>query len=99
MKTKPLELLLEPLDNTRLANLCGVLDENLRQLETAYDVEIARRGENFRVSGDPVQSQRAVVALRHFYSVAKDHLSVDAIQLGLIELSNRGLPEPGAPRC
>ncbi|MBL8476570.1 PhoH family protein [Methyloversatilis sp. XJ19-13] len=97
MKTKPLELLLEPLDNTRLANLCGVLDENLRQLETAYDVEIARRGENFRVSGDPVQSQRAVVALRHFYSVAKDHLSVDAIQLGLIELSNRGLPEPGAP--
>ncbi|MDP3874482.1 MAG: PhoH family protein [Pseudomonadota bacterium] len=97
MKTRPLELLLEPLDNTRLANLCGVLDENLRQLETAYDVEIARRGESFRVSGDPVQSQRAAVALRHFYSVAKDHLSVDAIQLGLIELSNRGLPEPGAP--
>jgi phosphate starvation-inducible PhoH-like protein len=97
LKTKPLELLLEPLDNNRLANLCGVLDENLRQLETAYDVEIARRGESFRISGDLVQSQRAAIALRHFYNVAKDHLSVDAIQLGLIELSNRGLPEPGAP--
>ena len=41
---KHLELVLEPLDNQRLANLCGALDENLRQLETAYDVEIARRG-------------------------------------------------------
>lgn len=97
MKTKPLELLLEPVDNLRLANLCGVLDENLRQLETAYDVEIARRGESFRVSGEPAQSQRAIAALRHFYSAAKEHLTVDAIQLGLIELSNRGLPDPGAP--
>ncbi len=97
MKTRPLELLLEPVDNLRLANLCGVLDENLRQLETAYDVEIARRGESFRVSGEPAQSQRAIAALRHFYSVAGEHLTVDAIQLGLIELSNRGLPDPGAP--
>jgi phosphate starvation-inducible PhoH-like protein len=97
LKTKPLELLLEPVDNLRLANLCGVLDENLRQLETAYDVEIARRGESFRVSGEIAQSQRAIAALRHFYSVAKEHLTVDAIQLGLIELSNRGLPDPGAP--
>jgi phosphate starvation-inducible PhoH-like protein len=97
LKTRPLELLLEPVDNLRLANLCGVLDENLRQLETAYDVEIARRGESFRVSGEPAQSQRAIAALRHFYSVAKEHLTVDAIQLGLIELSNRGLPDPGAP--
>ncbi len=97
MKARPLEFLLEPLDNVRLANLCGVLDENLRQLETAYDVEIARRGESFRVTGDPAQSQRAETALRHFYGLAKEHLSVDAIQLGLIELSNRGLHEQSAP--
>jgi phosphate starvation-inducible protein PhoH and related proteins len=97
LKPKPLELVLEPLDNTRLANLCGVLDENLRQLESAYDVEIARRGERFRVSGETAQSQRAATALRHFYSVAGDHLSVDAIQLGLIELSNRGRSDETAP--
>lgn len=97
MKTRPLELVLEPLDNTRLANLCGVLDENLRQLETAYDVEIARRGERFRVSGEPGQSQRAAAALRHFYAVATEHLSIDAIQLGLIELSNRIAAEPATP--
>ena len=97
MKPRPLELVLEPLDNARLANLCGVLDENLRQLETAYDVEIARRGERFRVSGEPGQSQRAAAALRHFYAVATEHLSIDAIQLGLIELSNRIAAEPAAP--
>ena len=36
-----------PVDNQRLANLCGALDENLRQIETALDVSIARRGERF----------------------------------------------------
>jgi phosphate starvation-inducible PhoH-like protein len=97
LKPRPLELVLEPLDNTRLANLCGALDENLRQLETAYDVEIARRGERFRIGGEPPQSQRAAAALRHFYAVATEHLSIDAIQLGLIELSNRIAAEPAAP--
>ena len=42
---KPLEIVLDPPDNGRLANLCGVLDENLRQIATAYDVEISRRGD------------------------------------------------------
>jgi phosphate starvation-inducible PhoH-like protein len=38
-------------DNTRLANLCGPLDENLRQLEERLAVRIRRRGDSFRVSG------------------------------------------------
>ncbi len=33
-----------------LANLCGALDENLRQIETALDVTIARRGERFTIA-------------------------------------------------
>ena len=36
-------------DNHRLANLCGVMDENLRQIEAALNVNIARRGEVFNV--------------------------------------------------
>ena len=43
LKTRPLEFVLSPVDNQRLANLCGTLDENLRQIETALDVTIARR--------------------------------------------------------
>ena len=40
-----------PVDNARLQNLCGPLDENLKQIETALDVSIARRGEGFKVVG------------------------------------------------
>ena len=40
-----------PVDNTRLAALCGPLDANLRQIETALDVTISRRGERFSIAG------------------------------------------------
>ncbi len=53
MKAKPVEFVLSPVDNQRLANLCGALDENLRQIEAAYDVAISRRGERFTVHGHP----------------------------------------------
>ncbi len=98
MKARPIDVVLSPVDNQRLANLCGALDENLRQIETAYDVAIARRGERFTVRGHPAQSAQAATALQHFYAEAGEHLSVDAIQLGLVELANRGQagrPAPG----
>ncbi|MBK1681334.1 PhoH family protein [Rhodocyclus tenuis] len=86
---KARELLLSPFDNHQLANLCGALDENLRQIETALDVSIARRGERFTLRGESGQTERAATVLEHFYAQAKDGLSVDDIQLGLIELLNR----------
>jgi phosphate starvation-inducible PhoH-like protein len=89
LSAKPYEVHLTPLDNVRLANLCGSLDENLRQIETAYDVAIARRSEHCRISGDPVQARLAAQALQHFYELAKEPLSVDEVQLGLIELARR----------
>jgi phosphate starvation-inducible PhoH-like protein len=97
LKTKPLEVIVAPLDNQRLANLCGALDENLRQIEAAYDVAIARRGERFTLRGDAPQAAHAARAIEHFYSMAKAHLSVDDIQLGLIELANRGQAGKPAP--
>lgn len=45
--------MLEPADNNRLANLCGQFDEHLRQIEHRLDVEIASRGNRFRVTGRP----------------------------------------------
>lgn len=94
---KPTEITLHPLDNVRLANLCGVLDENIRQIETAFDVTIARRGEHFTLHGSVPQAQAAVRALRHFYECADVSLSVDDLQLGLIELSNLSQAVPLAP--
>ena len=43
---------LEPADTERLANLAGPFDGHLRQVELALGVEIANRGNIFRVSGD-----------------------------------------------
>ena len=45
--------MLEPADNDRLANLCGQFDEHLRQIERRLNVEIASRGNRFRVTGQP----------------------------------------------
>ena len=47
------DIVLEPVDNGRLANLCGQFDEHLRQIESRLDVEIASRGNYFRVTGNP----------------------------------------------
>ena len=47
------DLLLQPADNERLANLCGQLDEHLRQIERRLGVEINNRGHQFRVIGEP----------------------------------------------
>ena len=85
-------LTLAPLDNRALANLCGPLDANLRQIEAAYDVAIAHRGETFTIAGSHAQSAQAAEALRRFYGHAEKPLSVDDIQLGLIEISRRDGP-------
>jgi phosphate starvation-inducible PhoH-like protein len=85
--TRPLEVRLDPVDNQRLARLCGVLDANLRQIESALDVSIARRGARFSIRGAPRQAARAQAALEHFYQKASDELTLDDLQLGLTELA------------
>jgi len=42
---------LEPIDNDRLINLCGLLDKNIRQIESFFDVEISNRGNSFKITG------------------------------------------------
>jgi phosphate starvation-inducible protein PhoH and related proteins len=86
MASKAVEVRLEPVDNQRLARLCGALDQNLRQIESALDVTIARRGGKFTVRGE--HAQRAAQALEHFYDRASGDLTVEDVQLGLTELSN-----------
>ena len=83
----PLELSFTPVDNERLANLSGVLDENLKQIESAFDVSIARRGEHFSISGQPEPSRLAAEALQRFYQQAGQSIGLEEIQLGLIEIT------------
>jgi phosphate starvation-inducible protein PhoH and related proteins len=86
-RAKPVEVRLDPVDNQRLARLCGTLDSNLRQIESALDVIIARRGGRFTVRGE--QAQRAAQALEHFYDRASGDLSLEDVQLGLAEIAQR----------
>ncbi|WP_114649959.1 PhoH family protein [Pseudothauera hydrothermalis] len=91
------EVVLEPVDNQRLANLCGALDQNLRQIEAALDVAIARRGERFTIKGGPAAAARAAEALRRFYDQADGPLSLEVLQLELIELGTCGRAGAAVP--
>ena len=79
-------------DNARLARLCGTLDENLRQIEQAYNATIVRRSSRFYISAS--NSSRAAEvrdALAHFYDVVAPktrELSIDDVQLGIVSLQS-----------
>ncbi|AXV77927.1 MULTISPECIES: PhoH family protein [Ralstonia solanacearum species complex] len=83
MKPTTAEFVAPKSDNARLQNLCGPLDENLHQIEQALDVTISRRGSKFTVRG--ANARAAANALETFYNAARAVLSVDDIQLGLVE--------------
>ena len=96
MRGKPVEVRLDPVDNLRLARLCGALDENIRQIESALDVTIARRGAKFTVRGE--QANRAAQALEHFYDRATGDLTIDDVQLGLTEILRDVKPPTEGPQ-
>jgi len=96
------EVRFDPVDNQRLARLCGPMDANLRQIESALDVSIARRGAGFTLKGESAQAAGAARALEYFYArAAADDLSLEDIQLGLTELQHAraraGSPATGEP--
>ena len=80
------ELVLEPEDNERLANLCGPLDEHLRQVERRMGVEINHRANRFRIIGTPVSvklTQRLMEGLYRF--TGKEVLTAERIHLFIQE--------------
>ncbi len=92
------EVSFRPVDNARLAALCGPVDANLRQIETALDVHISRHGERFAVSGSREKAEQAAKALRRFYVQAGRDLTVEDIQLGLVEITHASTrPEVQSP--
>ena len=83
----------DPVDNNRLANLCGALDENIRQISKTLDVKILRRAGEFTIQGDSSSVERARHALDHLYTLSSEPLKPEAIQLELIDLLGRQ-PKP-----
>ena len=86
--------LLEPADMERLANLAGPFDGHLRQIELRLGVEIANRGNVFRVSGDDAEAvARTERLLQQLYDeAASETLDEHAIHLRLGAFA----PEPPA---
>ena len=82
-----MEITLQPEDNARLANLCGAIDENIKQIETALEVNINRRGNVFNISGSLSNTRLAAQMLESFYVRAKKPIELEDIQLGLVELN------------
>jgi phosphate starvation-inducible PhoH-like protein len=74
-----------PLDNTRLAHLCGPLDEHLRAIEAAFQVHITRRNESFRIDGAKVRAERATLLLQSLYDRAQRPIPPASFQLALAE--------------
>jgi phosphate starvation-inducible PhoH-like protein len=64
----PTELTLEPLENERLANLCGQFDEHLRLIERRLGVEISNRGNVFNLAGNRAARDTAERILRDLYA-------------------------------
>ncbi len=87
---------LQPSDNARLANLCGPLDENLRLLEARLDVEIRRRGDNFRVLGAHAVSAEEV--LQELFALAKEEeVTPERVHLALRERESGPAPSESEP--
>jgi len=84
-----MEVTFAPVDNARLANLCGALEENLRQIEIALDVTITRRGEHFHVSGETIPMRSAANLLENFYRKAAQPVNIEDIQLALVEVAHQ----------
>ena len=70
------DIVLEPADNQRLANLCGQFDEHLRQIENRLNVEIASRGNHFRVTGKPGAAEVGGDVLKALFDLT-DHERLD----------------------
>jgi phosphate starvation-inducible PhoH-like protein len=84
-----------PLDNNRLAHLCGTLDENLRAIEAGLNVAITRRNESFRIEGAKRPAERAVALMQSLYDRARRPIKAEDFQLALLE-AQQGAADPSA---
>ena len=76
----------EPQDNNRLANLCGPLDINLRQIEERLNVKISRRDASFHIDGSATAQRRALAVLDRLHRKAQAVIASEEIELLIIEV-------------
>jgi phosphate starvation-inducible PhoH-like protein len=76
----------EPIDNIRLANFVGPMDDHLRQVEQRLGVEIHRRGGQLDIRGEESAVTSAARALNQMYNAARnEELTPERVHLTMQE--------------
>jgi phosphate starvation-inducible PhoH-like protein len=80
-------LVLEPDNPQRLANLCGRLNEHLKQIEQRLLVKIQNRGSEFMVTGEPeaVKNSSSIILALYDLTRSGDNLFPDTIHMAIQE--------------
>lgn len=100
------DLTLEPEDNARLLGLCGPFDDNIKQLQRRLGVEINRRDNHFRITGNPLIVQAAADILRHLYvdtapvrgqiaDIAPEQIHLAIKEFRILEQTAESVPDYG----
>ncbi len=85
------EVSLDPVDNVRLVELCGPLDEHLRLIENRLGVEVKRRGNRFQLVGMSDAIKRAETVLQDLYARAqREPVDSERVHIALQELDMDG---------
>lgn len=71
LKNRTVEVGFQPIDNSRLLDLCGPLDENLRYIEKNLSIEISRRSCIFRIIGAADSVNIAERLLKSLYAMTE----------------------------
>jgi phosphate starvation-inducible PhoH-like protein len=91
------DLVLAPVDNVRLVELCGPLDQHLHQIETRLGVEVKRRGNRFQIIGMPAAIKRAEAVLQDLYTRAqREPVDSERVHIALQELDMERAADGGA---
>jgi phosphate starvation-inducible PhoH-like protein len=94
------DLLLEPADNNRLANLCGQFDEHIRQIERRLNVDIAARGNQFRITGNPGAAQIGKDVIQSLFRLTdSERLDPERVHICLQEAGMKDGEESESPQA
>jgi len=82
------EFTLLPEDNHRLSVFCGQFDTHLRQIEQRLKVEIANRGNRFKVTGFTDSVKAACAVMQNLFDATKDgSLTAEDVHLSMQDSS------------
>ena len=89
--TAKLDLVFEPDDAQRLADLCGPFDAHLRQIELRLGIEIRNRGNRFQLVGAKPDIARGEAVLQQLFNLSNDDtVTTEHVHLALAEAIGDG---------